>query len=361
MKSTETNLLKRLREDSPRMAQAIRDEALKYRFLAGSHNAVKLRRSLALIGRLDLVEKTLLSPKVHKVHAARLTERYLKKWEKIKTTRLSKWSSLPPKIKKGLKKPTNNDIASTHLRFFTLIHDVTTMDHQSALKSVKKMKVELLKALKATKGMWCLGVIEGEVISISSMKDIQRTDKGTESEKRKLDVCETLASDLKNSLYKNETTHFLIHFHGVLVSNKESKFDELVTRLKKVNQWNKAPRQIEVKRLSTSFANKDKLTEQNLKHISTYITKGGNDWCSNKAYLRYKVGFELDVDDVTDEQTWVLKNWRRNELLKKEHAEDGIEDILSLRPQEVAELTLFIDGLMSLNRNRTGYLISTGS
>ena len=113
--------------------------------------------------------------------------------------------------------------------------------------------------------------------------------------------------------------------------------------------------------MSTSFGNKSKSTEQNLKHISTYITKGGNDWCSNKAYLRYKVGFELDDSEVVDEQTWVLKNWRRNELLKKEHSEDGIEDVLSMTPEEVVELTLFIDGLMSLNRTRTGYLISTGS
>jgi hypothetical protein len=95
--------------------------------------------------------------------------------------------------------------------------------------------------------------------------------------------------------------------------------------------------------------------------IADLLIKDGNDWCSNKAYLRYKVGFELDDSEVIDEQTWVLKNWRRNELLKKEHSEDGIEDILSMTPEEVVELTLFIDGLMSLNRTRTGYLISTGS
>ena len=91
-------------------------------------------------------------------------------------------------------------------------------------------------------------------------------------------------------------------------------------------------RTIEVKKLSTSFGNKSKSTEQNLKYISTYITKGGNDWYSNKAYLRYKVGFELDDSEVVDEQTWVLKNWSRNELLKKEHSEDGIEDVLSMTP-----------------------------
>jgi hypothetical protein len=38
----------------------------------------------------------------------------------------------------------------------------------------------------------------------------------------------------------------------------------------------------------------------------------------------------LDDSEVVDEQTWVLKNWRRNELLKKEHSEDGIEDLVFL-------------------------------
>lgn len=361
MKKSNNSLLKRLRQDSSKMMEAIRKEAMKYQFLVGSHNSVKLKRSLALVDRLDLVDKTLLSPKIHKVHSFRLADRYIKKWKKIKTSRLNKWSSLPLKNRKEISRPTDNEIASTHLRFFTLIDSVTTIDHQSALKSAKKMKAELLKVLKATKGMWCVGVIEGEVISLRSMKEIQQTDKNTESEKRKLDVCEVLAGDFKNSLYKNDSSQFLVHFHGVLISNKESQFEEFTSKLKKVKQWNKAPRQIEVKKLSTSFGNKSKSTEQNLKHISTYITKGGNDWCSNKAYLRYKVGFELDDSDVVDEQTWVLKNWRRNELLKKEHSEDGIEDVLSMTPEEVVELTLFIDGLMSLNRTRTGYLISTGS
>ena len=166
------------------MIEAIREEALRYQFLVGSHNLVKLRRSLALVDRLELVDKTLLSPKIHKVHSSRLAERYIKKWKKIKTARLNKWSSLPPKIRKGVSKPTDNEIASSHLRFFTLIDSVTAIDHQSALKSAKKMKAELLKALKATKGMWCVGVIEGEVISLSSMKKIQTTYLGRGSDHR---------------------------------------------------------------------------------------------------------------------------------------------------------------------------------
>jgi hypothetical protein len=59
---------------------------------------------------------------------------------------------------------------------------------------------------------------------------------------------------------------------------------------------------------------------------------------ANKAYLRYKIGFENDDELVNDEATWVAKNWRRSELLKQEHSEDGITDILSLTVQEVVNL-----------------------
>ena len=79
---------------------------------------------------------------------------------------------------------------------------------------------------------------------------------------------------------------------------------------------------------------------------------------ANKAYLRYKIGFENDDELVNDEATWVAKNWRRSELLKREHSEDGITDILSLTVQEIVELTLVIDTLMGLNRTRTGRLVS---
>lgn len=79
---------------------------------------------------------------------------------------------------------------------------------------------------------------------------------------------------------------------------------------------------------------------------------------ANKAYLRYKIGFENDDELVNDEDTWVAKNWRRSELLKREHSEDGITDILSLTVQQIVELTLVIDTLMGLNRTRTGRLVS---
>jgi len=361
MKRKNHQSIDQLRKDSGGMMKAITREAMKYRFVAGSHNSIKLRRSLALVERLDLVDKTLLSSKIHKVHSQRLADRYINKWNKFKKSKANSWSKLPIKIRKQIPKPSDRELASSHLRFFTLIDSVTEVNHKSALVSIKKMKADILKKLKLHRGLWCVGVVECEVISLKMMREIQRIDKNTNSEKRKLDVCDVLATDIKNSIYKNEDSLFLIHFHGVLLSTKEDTFHSFNETLRKAKQWSKAPRQIEIKKLSESFGGKTKTTENNLKHISTYITKGGNDWCFNKSYLRYKIGFELDDSDVVDETTWVLKNWRRNEELRKEHSEDGVEDALSMTPTEIVELTLLIDGLMGLNRTRTGYLISTGS
>ena len=351
--------LKELKKDSKKMMELIRQEALASQFLIGSHNAIKLEKSLALIDRLDLADKTLLTPSIHRVHSKRLEARYIKKWQKLKKSKLESWSKLPLAHRKNTSKPTEDEIASSQLRFFTLVDSVTAMDHQSALKVSILMKNELLTSLAKTKGLWCLGAIEGEVISLKAMRRIRDEDVNGNSERRKLDVCEVLASELGGTLFENDSSLFLIHFHGVLVAKNEGQFSEFNNNLQKIKRWNVAPRQIEIKKLSTQFNNKPKGIEMNLKHIATYLTKGGNDWVSNKAYLRYKIGFEND--DFENEQIWILKNWRRSELLKKEHSEEGITDSLSLTSGEIIELTLFLDNLMSLNRTRTGYLISTGS
>jgi hypothetical protein len=59
MKGVKSNQLKKLRQDSPKMMEAIRKEAMKYQFLVGSHYSVKLRRSLTFVDQLELVDKTL--------------------------------------------------------------------------------------------------------------------------------------------------------------------------------------------------------------------------------------------------------------------------------------------------------------
>jgi hypothetical protein len=58
-----------------------------------------------------------------------------------------------------------------------------------------------------------------------------------------------------------------------------------------------------------------------------------------------------------NEEEWSAFNSRRNEQLKGEHIEEGITDVLSLKPPEISELATVIDGMMSLDKTRTGYLV----
>ncbi|MFZ2738404.1 MAG: hypothetical protein WBI20_06560 [Burkholderiaceae bacterium] len=350
--------IKHLKADSKAVMKALLDESLKSRFLIGSHNAIKLKKSLATVGRMDLAERTLLTPSVHKSHAERLSKRFLTRWRNIREKARCDWSKLPRSTKALTVIPTDHETAANQIRFLTLIHAVSAVDANAALHEAIKLKQKLITTAQACSGITCLGAIEIEVVSMSLMREFRRLDQTTDSEWRKLDVCETLAQGLKGTLFSDEASLFLIHFHGVINAKNNNQFEAFSKMMKTEKRWNLAPRQIELKKLSTQFGGKAKSVDQNLRHIASYITKGGNDWMANKAYLRYKIGFENDDELVNDEASWTAKNWRRNQLLKQEHAEDGITDVLSLTVQEIIQLTLAVDGLMRLNGARTGYLVS---
>lgn len=357
---TISDQIKRLKADSQATMQALLAESLKSRFLIGSHNAIKLKKSLATVGRLDLADRTLLTPSVHKTHAKRLSDRYQARWDKIRDKARSDWSKLPRAKRSLTVKATDHEIAANHIRFLTLVDSVTAVDASAAIRAAIKLKEKFINTAEATNGITCLGSIEVEVVSMSLMRELGQLDKPTASEQRKFNVCEKLAEGLKGTLYGEDQSLFLIHFHGVVTAKDPKQFDAFNMRLKKVKAWSLAPRQIELKKLSTQFGGKLKSVDQNLRHIATYITKGGNDWMANKAYLRYKIGFETDDELVNDEASWAAKNWRKNKLLQRENAEDGITDMLSLTVQEIVQLALVIDGLMGLDRTRTGYRVSVG-
>jgi hypothetical protein len=352
--------IKRLKADSKVMMSLLKSESLKSRFLLGSHNGIKLKKSLSTVDRLDLVDRTLLSPDVHKAHAKKLSARFLNRWDKIREKARKDWLKLPKSIRASTVKLSDHEVAANHIRFLTLVDSVTAVDAKAAFRSAIKLKEKLTTTAKSITGLTCLGVIEVEVVSMSLMRELRTLDKTSDSEWRKLDVCETLSKNLKGTLYGEDESLFLVHFHGVVTAKDVKLFESFSEKLKRVKAWTLAPRQIELKSLSSHFGGSPKSIDQSLRHIATYITKGGNDWYSNKAYLRYKIGFENDDDQVNDEMSWVAKNWRRSELLRQEHSEEGITDILSLTVQEIVQLTLVIDSLMGSNRTRTGYLVSVG-
>lgn len=347
--------------NAAKIREYVKQRRLSSQFLLGSHNKVRLRTALSAVGRLDLAERTLLAPDVHQAHAEKLAGRFVAKWSTVKDKRLVDWASIPAGLRRGTPAPTPQAIASEHVRFLTLIDSVTLVDSASALQAAMRMRDGIKHAVSQCRGIWCLGAIEIEVVSMSKMRGIRAFDVASDSERRKLDVCETLAQDLAGSLYKDESSLMLIHFHGIVMAKGEVQFEELRDRLKLNDRWVKAGRQIELKKLSESFQGKAKTVEKSLEHIATYITKGGNDWYANKAYLRYKIAFENDDSYVTDEESWIAKNWRRHEVLRRENKDEGITDSLSLTGSEIVELAILIDGLMGLNRTRTGYLISATS
>lgn len=327
-----------MKKSLKRTANAINEEYKRKRFNYGSHNKVRLNKALASVGKYELQDTTILSPSVHSVHSKKLADRFLKRLEHYK--------------KLGYK----NTSATEKFRFLTLLHSVEIMDVQRTIQTIKKFQSQLQNTIKSSKGIWCLGAVEVEVVNIEMMRMIHEDQ--TESEARKLNIIESMIKRLR----KNDqqlSSFFLVHFHGIVTASSQYRFNDFADGLKKNKDWKREPRQIQLKPISKQFKSKSKSLDKNLVDIAKYITKGGNDWIGGKSYLRYKLAFENEY--LFNEDEWVNKNWRRNETLKKEQAEEGLEDALSMNVSEIFSLATVIDAMMSFNRTRTGYLVSAKS
>ncbi len=357
-KST-AELIADLKAQSAGTLERLRVARMNDRFLLGSQTETRLRKSLASVGRLDLASTTLLTPAVHEAHAEKLKDRYLARWERIRSKKQQDWKQIPAALRRGTPSPSDVAIANDHYCFFTLIDSVTVVSADAALHAAVRLKAELVEAVNAVTGIHCLGAIEAEVISLPIMRAIRDKNTNAPSEKRKLDVCEALATALDDTLYRDETHLMLVHFHGVVTAKKQHQFESFRAHLRSHARWSIAPRQIEIKKLSEQFNGIPKTVAKNLQHIATYITKGGNDWHSNAHALRYKIGFS-HAEDAMDEITYTQINWRKDDALRAEHKLDGIDDAMSLTVNEIAELALFIYKLMHTNTTGTGYLVTAG-
>lgn len=327
-----------MKKSLKRTAEAINDDFKRKRFNYGSHNKVRLNKALGSVGKFDLQDRTLLSPNIHEVHSKKLADRFLK--------RVLHYKNL------GYK----NNLIAEKFRFLTLLHSVEIMDVQRTIQTIKKFQSQLQNTIESSKGIWCLGAVEVEVVNIEMMRMIHEDQ--TESEARKLSVIESMIKRLK----KNDqqlSSFFLVHFHGIVTASSQYRFNDFSDALKKNKDWKREPRQIQLKPISKQFKSKSKSLDKNLVDIARYITKGGNDWIGGKSYLRYKLAFENEY--LFNEDEWVNKNWRRNETLKKEQAEEGLEDALSMNVSEIVSLATVIDAMMSFNKTRTGYLVSAKS
>jgi hypothetical protein len=348
MKSAQKTFKDRLAKASALAMVQLLSDYSNSKFDIGSWNKVRLRKALAGTGDFDLAQRTLLCEAVHAEHQDRMSSLILAKAEKLKNA------------ESGTKKVCESSVRQ-RCRFLTLIHSVEVLDVIRTVEEIKLFKKHIENVIYQSKGIWCIGSIEVEIISLDLMEKIQ--EENGVSEKRKLEVCKLLSKHLRKA-ERTHPSHFLLHFHGVLFASKEERFFELENTLKnyKINNkriWSKAPRQIQLKPISEQFAGKKKTLNANLKDIARYITKGGNDWFAGKAYLQYKLAFEND--DVISEEEWIQKNWRRNNSLRQERAEDGIESVLSLTKAEIIYLAQTIDAMMNLSRNRLGYVVKASS
>lgn len=341
---------KQMEKSSARVKAAMKAEYEERRFYYGTQNSVRLEKALALKGLHHLQKRTLLTPEIHTMHVARLTKRFLKKLKKVKWSVRQQQQDLVRANKRyGMNVDPSLITAHDQFRFVTILQGLEVLDVSKTLKQVRGFKDELRTVMEGCRGVWCLGAIEVEVLSMEMMRQLKDQ---TNSETRKLAVCESMEKRLAK---RNQglSSYLLIHFHGVVVANRRHYFHELEKQLKLL--WKHEPRQVQVKPLSQRFNGKPKQLEKSLEDIARYITKGGNDWIGKKAYLRYKLGF--DNEHLETEEAWVNRNWRRNKILQREHREEGLEDVLSMTRSEICALAQVIDGMMGLSRNRTGYLV----
>nr|WP_281720295.1 hypothetical protein [Nitrosomonas nitrosa] len=341
---------KQMKKRSAQVMAAMKAEYAGRRFYYGTQNSVRLRKALASEALHHLHHRTLLSPQIHTIHAARLTQRFLRQLEKVKlSVRQQRHDFVKTNRRYGRTVNPSSITAHDRFRFITVLQGLEVLDVTRILKQVRAFKEQLRTVIEGCRGLWCLGAIEVEVVSMEMMR--QLTDQ-SDSEERKLLVC----TFMEKRLAKRDQglpSYFLIHFHGVVVANRPCYFHGLEKRLKLL--WKQESRQVQVKPLSKVFNGKPKPPEKSLMDIARYITKGGNDWIGKKAYLRYKLGF--DNEHLDTEEAWENRNWRRNKTLQREHREEGLEDVLSMSRSEINALAQVIDGMMRLDRKRTGYLV----
>lgn len=190
------------------------------------------------------------------------------------------------------------DEEQERLRFLTVLDSVVPLDVGDVVHAGQKLARRIQAALEA-QGVWCIGVIEIELVnrarlqqaaaaqkarnypmrqvlrirgklSSPSMIEHVEVDDGDENARRKHTVIESLIPPL----YRFDDGPFaLVHFHGLVdlgqCAGRNGKHDFVVKQLKKL--WDGHFR-VDLKTTFYDQAIGDKLTK-----IAEYMTKGGNE------------------------------------------------------------------------------------
>ena len=348
-----SELRTRAANNSARLMAVLQDKSSRRRFNYGMPHDVRLRTALASDGLHHLLGRTLLSPEVHKLHADKLAQRYLKQLALVERSVLRQQQDLS-RINKQYGMIVNPRALTAHdwFRSVTVRHGLEVLDVTRVLKQIRALKDQLRTVIERCRGLWCLGTVEVEVVSFELMR--RRADR-SDSEGHKLALCESLEKRLPKR-DQGMPVYFMIHFHGIVETARPGRIADLDQQLK--SMWKQDPRQVQVRPMPKVLDGKLRTPREHLIDMARYVTKGGNDWINKKPVLRYKLTCE--DEPLGAEEVLGQKPSRRNLMLQREPNE-GREDPMAMTSSEICVLARAIDGMMGMTRHRDGYVVSARS
>jgi len=347
----------------------------------------RLADALKVYGYPKGIKTTLLKKEVHERHAGWLSDRYIAAFlksynacnDKIRSANVGQCQLNLPEIPEL----TQQEYARTHVRFFTILFQVTDLDIELIMNSVCSMNNLLKKSFEKT-SVNCLGTVEVEPVSIPLLETLQTarlshallaalnssTDQYEQQKllsdhfaktSRKLEVLRILYTGFQSPIFSGDYCQMLVHFHGVLITNNKNNFEKLRKKLKLNPEFNKSNYQIEIKKLTeTPWGEKYKTPLENLHCIANYVTKAAPSRTKNdEADYKFKVKFEhgyaatkekLDALSDIDQQVIYAANLN---LSSKEFRID-------LSNEEIFVLADTVNRLMNLKTLRKGYLFRNG-
>lgn len=338
---------KELKDGGIKELEFLRSESLKSSRLAVGVNQEKaLNHCLVAHGSSHLQGTTLLSAGVRKRHDELMYQRLLQLVRKSFVRQ------------KGIHEPNSKiemDSLRKRIQFVTVLHEVCPLDLGAVRFSAQSLIQHFQDLSHALKGrrFSCsfVGVIEIEIVSMRLMRQAhQYSDaENLTSGRRKLKVLESM---LEGSISLKEASSVaLVHCHGVIDLGR-CPYEIMCTELREI--WNKSY-QVEVKNLSDKYRGMHKSVESNLRDIASYITKGANDKVKSGISFHYKISFEKDLESVEDK---MIQDWRKvGSVIREESKSEGLEHPMSMTKAEIVFHARAINMLMSLKRNRMGYVI----
>jgi integrase/recombinase XerD len=199
-----------------------------------------------------------------------------------------------------------------------------------------------------------LGALEVEVVNTQSDSAALS---GLMSQPFSVDKLRTV-EDLTPIWAKGSRKLALIHYHGVAALNEPG--DKGVESLRSALQdaeLGSINRQIAISKLTEEFGGRRKTLNENLFHISRYITKGGNKLVNGRITFEYKASFLQS--DLSAERDLIRSHRDPESSLHREKVEDGLENPLAMNYAEILFQAMAVDRLMGGTKNRRNYLLTT--